>query len=624
MLFRPSTRPVETTGLFSVSQPGKMPSDWGCSDMVEMQGAAPSGIEVIPNILWGTHICQAFERLSDLEDSLVPYFAAGLKNNEACLWVTAPPFTSEQARGALRSEIPDLNRRESIKQIEIRDAAEWYKQGQEIRPDDFVSDLLQREREALERGYEGLRTNGNCSWVAAEQRVAFQKYEEMLHGAVKGRRMICMCSYGPQQTRGPAFHEVILSHDLLLSPSHALGKCDTQPGPISRAGSAIRGPTTFEDVLVTDRLDARRISGAGVRPALDQLVRRVTDHPSAMLPKLVKVALDICNAESAGVSVLEGDEFRWLGLCGKLSAFEGAKTPRGDSPCGVCLDQDAVVLMEEPERLYSWIADVNINVPEVLLVPLRGPAGEQVGTLWVVADDKGHFNRAHAQTLGELATFTGMALHMIKTEERLTRALEQERLMVGEMSHRVKNMYAVAAGIVQMSARNASNAHEMSENVIARLAALGRAHGLTESAKSGGVTLEDLLNGVLEPYGNREISGPTVSLGDRALAPLAMTFHELATNAVKYGALGASDGRVEISWKLESSSAVLTWRETNGPPPNSPAPHGFGSALIRSSIASLKGTITQSWPETGLEAHISLPLDVLLEQESIGLETHRG
>ena len=107
-----------------------------------------------------------------------------------------------------------------------------------------------------------------------------------------------------------------------------------------------------------------------------------------MLPKLVQVALDICEADSAGVSVLEEEGFRWLELCGKFQVFDGETTPRRDSRSGVCLDRASAILMEHPERIYSWIAEAIITVPEVLLVPLRAPGGEQIGTLWVVAEKK--------------------------------------------------------------------------------------------------------------------------------------------------------------------------------------------------------------------------------------------
>ena len=151
----------------------------------------------------------------------------------------------------------------------------------------------------------------------------------------------------------------------------------------------------------------------------------------------------------------------------------------------------------------------------------------------------------------------------------------------------------------------------MSEAVLARLSALNRAHGLARSGATERVSLEELLRSLLEPYTNCEIAGPPAYLVERALAPLVMTFHELATNALKYGALSVAHGHVEISWMVDEAHVDLIWRERNGPRPEFPTPHGFGSALIRSSVASLKGTISKAWPETGLVAHLRLPSDVL-------------
>lgn len=184
--------------------------------------------------------------------------------------------------------------------------------------------------------------------------------------------------------------------------------------------------------------------------------------------------------------------------------------------------------MQYPERIYSWIADANITVPEVLLVPLQANGQEQIGTLWVVARNETQFNSE--RVLVALATFTGLALHMIGTEQRLTHALEQERLVASEMSHRVKNMYAVAASIVHMSAQHAASTKELASSVTARLAALSEAHGPARKAAAAGVGLWDLLDTVLRPYANYELSGEPVYLGEGALGSLAMTFHELATN----------------------------------------------------------------------------------------------
>ena len=573
------------------------------------QDHAPSGMEAVSALKWGSHFCHAFEREHELADVLVPYFKAGLENNEACLWVTAAPFDAEMARAALRAAVPDLDARDAACQIEIVDASAWHRPGDTLQPDEFITDLIRREQEALDRGYEGLRTNGNCSWVAPEQWASFLQYEEGVQEVVRGRRMIRMCSYGPHQTRGPAFHRVLRCHDMLLIP-----RPRENQAPVPSAGpgrAAAHGqPATLADVLITEQLELRpptRPDHLREKLALENLAHRMAHRPSDMLPQLVNAAMDVCDADSAGVSVLEGEEFRWLGLHGALVAFEGATTPRNDSPCGICLDRDSVILMRYPERIYSWIADANITVPEVLLVPLRAHGQEQIGTLWIVARQEAQFNTEHARVLAELATFTGLALHMIRTEQRLTQALEQERLIASEMSHRVKNMYAVTASIVNMSAKRAASTKELAASVTARLAALSEAHGLARKATATGVELRDLLHAVLRPYANHELSGQSVYLGERALGSLAMIFHELATNAVKYGALSVPGGRVCISWTSDETSLTLNWREENGPPPNQDKADGFGSALIRASIASLSGTISKTWPPSGLKAGITVP-----------------
>src|ERR1700735_2470479 len=127
-----------------------------------MQPHSPSGLQAIPYLQWGSHLTQFFGSGDELRDLLVPYFKAGLENNESCLWVTGAAFDAEDARSALRAAVPNLDQRERSRQIEIADAEEWYAAGQKLQPNEIVADLLQRERDALDAGFTGLRTNGNC------------------------------------------------------------------------------------------------------------------------------------------------------------------------------------------------------------------------------------------------------------------------------------------------------------------------------------------------------------------------------------------------------------------------------------------------------------------------------
>lgn len=186
-----------------------------------MEDHSPSGLRAIPHLEWGSHLTQFFASGEELRDLLVPYFKAGLENNETCLWVTGTAFGADLARKALREVVPDLERRESVGQIEIADATQWYSVGQKLDPGEIVDGLLRREQNALAAGFKGLRTNGNCAWVTPEQWDDFQVYEMLVHKAMRGRRMICMCSYYVDQFLDGGHGEVMARHDIVL-PSPAL------------------------------------------------------------------------------------------------------------------------------------------------------------------------------------------------------------------------------------------------------------------------------------------------------------------------------------------------------------------------------------------------------------------
>lgn len=181
-----------------------------------MAQSAPSGLPAVPQLYWGSHLTHVFEVGDELKEVLVPYFTAGLENNELCLWVTGPGFNSEDARAALRAVVSDLSERERSGQIEIAAAEDWYKAGQKVDPRALLAGLLQREQQALDRGYVGFRASGNCAWVSRQQWSDFQEYELMVRGSVRGRRMICLCSYCLDQVRNGSQIDILTRHDLVV------------------------------------------------------------------------------------------------------------------------------------------------------------------------------------------------------------------------------------------------------------------------------------------------------------------------------------------------------------------------------------------------------------------------
>ena len=189
---------------------------------------------------------------------------------------------------------------------------------------------------------------------------------------------------------------------------------------------------------------------------------------------------------------------------------------------------------------------------------------------------------------------------------------EGREMLAGEMTHRIKNLFAVASALTTIAARSATTTTEMARDLTQRLAALGRAHDFVRPDAGQGETrqlLGDLLVVLLEPYAEHRngsdrvhVFVPDVRVGEGSVTTIALVAHELATNSVKYGALSTSDGTLDISSVIRGDALEIVWTERNGPPvAASRGAAGFGSKLIAQSIAgTLAGGITYDWDPKGL------------------------
>ena len=195
------------------------------------------------------------------------------------------------------------------------------------------------------------------------------------------------------------------------------------------------------------------------------------------------------------------------------------------------------------------------------------------------------------------------------------RRSESRDLLARELSHRIKNIFAVVAGLVTLRARRVPEASDFAKELIDTIQALGRAHDFVRPMEGiKGDSLCGLLKELMAPYadgnGRIAITGDDCVIGPRAATPLALTFHELATNSAKYGALSVAGGSVAISIDCPTSgqTAHITWRERGGPSAQHPAEEGFGSRLVRSSIeGQLGGHLERRFAEGGLEVDLAIP-----------------
>jgi two-component sensor histidine kinase len=198
------------------------------------------------------------------------------------------------------------------------------------------------------------------------------------------------------------------------------------------------------------------------------------------------------------------------------------------------------------------------------------------------------------------------------------RAAEHQKLLIDELNHRVKNTLATVQSIATQTLRTADSTQDAKDALERRLLALSRAHDVLTRESWEGADLMDVVERALEPYqvhgeSRLHVTGPHVRLTPRMSLALAMALHELATNAVKYGALSNKSGVVEVSWKVQYGAApprlVLRWKEAGGPPVAAPRRRGFGSRLIERSLAQdLDGQVEIAFAPTGVVCTVNAPV----------------
>lgn len=202
-------------------------------------------------------------------------------------------------------------------------------------------------------------------------------------------------------------------------------------------------------------------------------------------------------------------------------------------------------------------------------------------------------------------------------------AEEGHELLAGEMSHRVKNLIAIATGLTHMTSRSTTSIADMAQVLTERLTALGRAHDLVRPLpghEGKAALLGDLFSVLLAPYddpgafaGRIRVAVPRMGVGERTATTLALVIHEMATNSVKHGALSSQCGILDVSSTMDDQDLFVVWAETGGPAISRPPDmHGFGSQLILRSVANdLDGALSYDWQESGLVATLRMRKDRL-------------
>jgi PAS domain S-box-containing protein len=294
---------------------------------------------------------------------------------------------------------------------------------------------------------------------------------------------------------------------------------------------------------------------------------------------------------------------------------------------------------EGATRLFGYTPDEVIGRPITILIPAercgeettilaRISKGERVDPYETVRQRKDGSLIDVSLTVSPIRNSSGRIIGASKIARDISerrRSQKQQQLLLEEMDHRIRNLFALASGLINLGANYASSAADLASAVSGRLGALARAQTLLLSSKGQAkgdraTTLHDLMRTALAPFegkaesGRRiRISGCNTVIGERAVTNLSLLLHELATNAAKYGALSMPSGSIDVSSTLQAGRLVFVWTES-GAPRLRPATHrdGFGTILIQGAIREqLAGEVEHRWEPGGLVVRVSIPYDRL-------------
>ncbi|MEO0698663.1 MAG: HWE histidine kinase domain-containing protein, partial [Pseudomonadota bacterium] len=253
-------------------------------------------------------------------------------------------------------------------------------------------------------------------------------------------------------------------------------------------------------------------------------------------------------------------------------------------------------------RIRDAIANEDVVVVELLNYRKNGTTFWNALHLGPIYNDK-----------GELVYFFGSQWDV--SDVRAARAEERHaKEMARELSHRMKNMFAVISGIVNVTGRVRGIQGEAAE-INSRIQALGRAYETTlDDASSGSIDIGEAIRAVLLPYDRDAerlaLTGTGARMPFTIISIVGLVLHELAANATKHGAWASEGGRVSVDWRpsQDASALVIVWREEGGPAVDTgEIVPGTGTAIVDRLLATGRGTIEREWSHKGLTATITVP-----------------
>lgn len=279
--------------------------------------------------------------------------------------------------------------------------------------------------------------------------------------------------------------------------------------------------------------------------------------------------------------------------------------------------------LEPPTTTAGWQGAIHPDDWESTLAKFEAAvgAGELFEDEWRLRLADGSYRWVQSRAVpvveeGQAISWFGTVFDIDKSH----RMMESQDLLARELSHRIKNIFAVVSGLIAIRSRGREEVADFAAELTYAIRALGTAHDYVRPMSDRrGETLSGLLTDLLAPYDTKggerfSIKGPGVKIGARAATPLALIFHELATNSAKYGALSCKEGHVAVTVTEAEGQIRVDWEERASPCKTAPKKdsEGFGSRLLRMAIeGQLGGRFKRSYSDDGLDVEISVPVSSL-------------
>ncbi|AWW75624.1 hypothetical protein CD351_14400 [Erythrobacter sp. KY5] len=388
--------------------------------------------------------------------------------------------------------------------------------------------------------------------------------------------------------------------------------------PNNEDPAVLTTPLPYEQVLEIWRRQQEllgRVALGGDRKAILSDIVRLAESQTGdeMLASVLLLSEDGKRLEIGGAPSLPAEY---------NAAIEGMEIGRGEDPCATAAATGESIFVADlaTDPLWQNFRELALShgLAACWSVPIKASDGSVLGTFANYYREPHEPSRLDREIIEVLALTTSIALERMNLERMRQHAEEAKALVLEELQHRVKNAFALAQSLISLNVRGAATPQDLADKVNGKLRALASAQDLIivrdASGRSDEMTsIRTLLATILGPLGfgdaaNRiSLSGSDQTVDAQSLSGLAMIFHELATNATKYGALKDASGTVSIEWQTTPEGLKIEWAETGGPPAQAPESQSFGTRLVATTIRQLGASIDHDWQGDGLRVTIVLP-----------------